>query len=364
MKKKLPEYLLIPFSVLYGIATAFRNRLFDWQVLPSHEFAVPVISVGNITIGGTGKTPHAEYLVELLRNDFRVAVLSRGYKRKSRGFFLAEKHSVPSEIGDEPCQIKTKFPGILVAVDHNRVRGIRKLQQMGAEVVILDDAFQHRYVRPGLSILLIDYARPVTKDFLLPFGRLRESAAAVKRANIILITKSPTDLRAIDMRVRVKDFNLNPFQHLFFTSMNADKPRPVFRDLHPKWPEKPDILLVTGIARPDTALAFALEHSGNVRQQNYGDHHRYSRRDVATIIEAYNDIPGSNKIVLTTEKDAVKLRLFREEFAQLAGSVFYIPLTVSFLNNDQDQFNLQITNYVRSNKQNSILHKGKNQVPA
>ncbi len=286
VKKKLPEYLLLPLSALYRIAILTRNKMFDWNLIRSHEFDLPVISIGNITAGGTGKTPVSEYLAEFLSKEYHVAVLSRGYKRKTKGYILASEGSGPEEIGDEPCQVKSKFPGIEVAVDEKRVRGIRKLMQAGAEVILLDDAFQHRYVRPGLSILLIDYRRPVTKDFLLPFGRLREPVSSINRANIILITKSPLDLKAIDMRIRTKDFNLNPFQHLYFTGVKAGEPTPVFREqeTYTGFMNKPSALLVSGIAGPDgfTSLAgefAAVDSHMHISRPSSVFCRRYSKND-------------------------------------------------------------------------------------
>jgi tetraacyldisaccharide 4'-kinase len=360
VKKSITKYLLWPFSIVYGIVVFIRNKLFDWKILPSHEFDLPVISVGNITVGGTGKTPVTEYLVRLLKEDYKVAVLSRGYGRKSRGFFLAGKQPDPAEIGDEPCQIKMKFPDIMVAVDARRVRGIQKLRELGAETVILDDAFQHRYVKAGLSILLIDYSRPVTKDYLLPFGRLRESTTGISRANILLITKSPADLKAIDMRVRFKDFTLNPFQHLYFSSVIPEKPLPVFiSETENEFPgNNPGILLVTGIARPASALGSAGEFSSDIRQISYSDHHDYNVKDVRFIIRTFQELKGINKVILTTEKDAVKFRLLEDEFNTLKNKVYYMPVMVSILNNDTENFNTQIKNYVRSNKRDRILHKG------
>ena len=366
MKKKLPEYLLIPFAVIYGIVTTIRNKLFDWQIIRSYEFDIPVICVGNITAGGTGKTPHTEYLISILKKEFRVAVLSRGYRRKTKGFVLAETGSTAAEIGDEPCQIKRKYPDITVAVDEKRVRGIRKLREMDIDVVILDDAFQHRYVKPGLSVLLIDFFRPMTKDALLPFGRLRESIAGIRRANIILITKSPNKLKAIDMRVRVKEFSLNPFQHLYFTAVEAEHPQPVFmEENHVLFKEnEAELLLVTGIAQPDTALNIAKSISPQVEQITFHDHHSYREKDITHIINTFHEMSGENKLIMTTEKDAVKLRAFRDELAEIIPSLFYLPVKISFLNNDTENFNSQITSYVRSNKRNSILHQGKNQVTA
>jgi tetraacyldisaccharide 4'-kinase len=213
---------LYPLAWLFGLVVTFRNKLFDWGVFSSEVFPVPVISIGNITVGGTGKTPHTEYLIGLLSNKYRVAVLSRGYKRKTRGFILADENTNSHHIGDEPLQIFRKFPSIVVAVDANRRRGIRNLLQLPdnqkPEVILLDDAFQHRYVKPSLSILLTDSNRPFYDDYLLPTGRLREPAKNYKRADWIIYTKCPEVFTSADYQIRTERVNLLPHQQLFFSS--------------------------------------------------------------------------------------------------------------------------------------------------
>ena len=220
MKKgfQIQDILFYPLSLIYGIVVWIRNVMFDINILKSKEFTIPVISVGNITVGGTGKTPHVEYLIRLLKDEFKIATLSRGYKRKSFGFVLANESSTVIEIGDEPRQIKQKFPEIAVAVDSNRVKGINKLLQSekNLNAIILDDAFQHRYVSPGLSILLVDYNNPLKDDYLLPFGRLREQAGERQRADIIIVTKCPSKIKPIDQRLLEKDLKMFAYQKLFF----------------------------------------------------------------------------------------------------------------------------------------------------
>jgi len=208
--------LLYPFSLVYGMIVWIRNTLFDYQVIRSTEFPIPIISVGNITVGGTGKTPHIEYLVKILKEEFEVATLSRGYKRKTRNFILAGPDPDVRDIGDEPVQIKHKYPDVHVAVDRKRVNGIRELMKRipQLDVILLDDAYQHRSVKPGLSILLIDFNRPTWEDHLLPAGRLREQTYEKRRANIILITKCPDRLKPIERRIIVKDLRLFPFQQI------------------------------------------------------------------------------------------------------------------------------------------------------
>ncbi len=230
------SFLLYPFSLLYGLVTFIRNLLYDYNIIKSFEFPIPIISVGNITVGGTGKTPHVEYLVKLLKDEFNVAVLSRGYKRRTRHFILAGTDSGVEDIGDEPVQIKQKFPDVHVAVDRKRVNGVQQLMTKipDLDVILLDDAYQHRRIKPGLSILLIDFNRPISKDRLLPVGRLREKAYEKRRANIILITKCPDRMKPIERRLIVKESSLYAFQHLYFTRLEYREPVPVFIDASPE----------------------------------------------------------------------------------------------------------------------------------
>ena len=233
---------LRPLSWLYGLGVGFRNMLFEAGILKSHTYATPVISVGNITVGGTGKTPHVEYLIRLLKDKTNLAVLSRGYKRKSRGFLLADNDSTMYDIGDEPFQIKQKFPDITVAVDKKRTRGISRLINGEAgkdiDVILLDDAFQHRYVRAGISILLVDYHRLIIYDELLPSGRLREPVGSKDRADIVIVTKCPPDIKPMDYRVITKAMALYPYQQLYF-STHEYKPR---QPRKPRQPKKPSPL--------------------------------------------------------------------------------------------------------------------------
>ena len=229
---KRRSIFLYPFSLIYGLITGIRNFLYNTDILTSFEFNLPVICVGNITVGGTGKTPHTEYLIRLLRENFRVATLSRGYKRKTRGFQIATSSSLVSDIGDEPLQMYRKFPDITVAVDRNRVHGVNTIlkERPETEVIILDDGFQHRKIKPGFSILLSDFDRLMVRDNLLPYGNLRESLDNIRRADIILITKSPENISPIQRRIIVKEINKAPYQNLFFTSLKYNDPVPLFEN--------------------------------------------------------------------------------------------------------------------------------------
>ncbi len=356
--------LLYPFSLIYGLITGIRNLLYDTGILSSHEFRIPVICVGNITVGGTGKTPHTEYLIELLSDKFKVAVLSRGYKRKSKGFQLATPLSAVDDIGDEPLQISTKYPGIIVAADNDRVRGIRRILSVypDTDVVILDDGFQHRRITPGFTILLSDYSRPMVKDYLLPYGNLRENLKNLERADVILITKSPENLTPMDMRLTRTEVGKAPYQELFFTYLRYKEPAPLFSDnLIPfsfgeiKNHENISALLVTGIANPNPLKEYLKIHFGRIIHLKYPDHHNFTEKDIHKINEAFSDLEGPSKVILTTEKDSLRLREFTNIAEPLRSSIYYIPMEVQFGGEDEGRFDKMIINYVRENKRNNRI---------
>ena len=361
--RKILSPILFPISLLYGLIVFIRNRFYDYKIFKSLQFNIPLISVGNITVGGTGKTPHIEYLVDLLKSEFKIATLSRGYKRKTRGFILSTQESTDREIGDEPRQIKQKFPEIDVAVDADRANGINQLTKNNndLDVILLDDAYQHRKVSANLSILLIDYSRPIDKDFILPFGDLREQAFEKKRANIIIITKSPKDLKPIERRIIFNELKPYPFQHVFFTTFDYGNMKSVinfsensksndnFKDY--------DVLLVTGIANPKPLKEHVAENiSKKIKDLEYSDHYDFKESDIKKIEQEFNSIDSVKKIIITTEKDAMRLQKFSNIANNLKDSFFYIPIQVKFLNNRTDNFNQQIIEYVRKNKTHSFLY--------
>lgn len=354
--------LLYPFSVIYRIITAIRNFLYDSGVLRSHEFSVPVICVGNITVGGTGKTPHTEYIGDLLRKDFNIAILSRGYKRKSSGFRFADQSSASTDIGDEPLQMHRKLQGVTVAVDSNRVRGVKTImkERPGTGVIILDDGFQHRRINPGFSIILYDYSRPMIKDYLLPYGNLRESIHGMNRADIILITKSPEDISPIQRRIIVKEIDKRPYQNLYFTSIRYEKPVNVFdgsvpeRDIIDKtYAEKRGIVLVTGIANPEPLYRHLSKRAGEIIHLSFGDHHQFTEKDIRKITDAWASLNSPEKYLLTTEKDAVRLREFTNFAESIRAFFYFVPVGIDFLNNDREEFDNIIIDYVRKNKRNN-----------
>ena len=351
------RFLLYPFSLLYGIAVFVRNMLFDFHILKSRQFNLPVISVGNITVGGTGKTPHVEYLVKLLKDDFKIAVLSRGYKRKTKGFVIADDKPNPEDIGDEPAQIKLKYLDIEVAVNADRVEGIEKLKDRKNELIILDDAYQHRYVKPGLSILLIDYNRKIDEDFLLPFGNLRENAREIRRADIILITKTPPTLKPINRRIILERIKPYPYQETYFTSFAYGKLTPVFnqKNMIPEdyynSHEIYTILLVTGIAYSKPIVDYLKGYSLDIKHLKFTDHTEYNASKLKKITNTYKSINNDKKIIITTEKDAIKLRENKEMEESLTRNIFYLPIEVKIIEKEEE-FNEQITQYVRKNKRN------------
>ena len=356
---------LRPLSWLYGLGVSARNMMFDIGLLKSRSFDVPVVSVGNITVGGTGKTPHVEYLVGLLAERFGVAVLSRGYKRKTHGFVVADSDATAATVGDEPCQMKHKFPKATVAVDKNRCRGISLLTkgEMGksVDVIILDDAFQHRYVKPGVNILLVDYHRLIIYDTLLPAGRMREPLSGKNRADIVIVTKCPAELKPMDFRVITKAMGLYPYQHLYFTTIAYESLHGVFTDDEKTLGSIADgtqVLLITGIASPRQMIDDLRAYTQNIHPLTFGDHHAFTAHDVKRINSAFAELDG-DKIVVTTEKDAERLRGLEGLDDSVRESLYALPVRIKFMLGQGEMFNENIIGYVLKNSRNSILAKAK-----
>jgi len=348
--------------------TGLRNELFSLKILSSREFDLPIISVGNITVGGTGKTPHTEYIASLLKSSFKVATLSRGYKRKTRGFLLVEPTSTVKQVGDEPLQIKLKFNDITVAVDANRIRGIETLIAGAAkpDVILLDDAFQHQYVSPGINILLTDYNHLITKDSLLPYGRLRESASNKCRASIIIVTKCPPELKPIDERIITKELEIRPYQNLYFSKIDYGPILPVFPGdaalKQVKLVEGLTVFMVTGIANPASLKEYLKHGSHDIHELNFPDHHQYKPKDLEQILSRFNGLPTERKVIITTEKDMVRFRDLEAVPEIIRKNMYYIPLKISFLNNAGKDFDRKILNYVKENKSNFNLYSRNNRV--
>ncbi len=340
---------------MYWLVVATRNKLYDWGIFKSKEFSMPILVLGNITVGGTGKTPHTELLVNMLSEEFTVAVLSRGYKRKTRGFRYVKSSSTVAEAGDEPLQMKRKFSDVTFAVEANRVKGIERLKRdiKELDVVLLDDAFQHRKLKPSLSIVLIDYNHPLHKDRMLPWGRLRDTRSQLKRADVIIITKCPSNLNPLEMKLLEKDAQLRPYQRLYLSTFRYGNPLPLFSD---EAMELPDIaffssvLALTGIANPAPFVNHVSQMVAKVEPLEFPDHHRFTKKDIGKIVQAAK----KHDVVFTTEKDAMRLQELSlpEELKQ---RLFYIPIEVEIINGN-DKLTKYITDYVRKNKRNNILY--------
>lgn len=361
------KIILYPISLIYGLVVYLRNALYDSNVFKSTEFEIPVISIGNITVGGTGKTPHTEYLVALLKKHVNVATLSRGYKRKTKGFFLVQETSDVQNVGDEPLQMKQKFPEVTVAVDEKRVHGIEKLlsdEQNTPDVILLDDAFQHRKVTPGINILLVDYNRPIDEDHLLPLGRLRERSYQRRRANVIIYTKCPDEVTPITRRIIMKNVNLRPYQSLYFTTMEYASPVPVFPEVTTDAPDfanqSVNSLMVAGIANPEQFRNYLASVSNLKDELVFSDHHNFSNADFKKIEQLYAS--NQSAYVFTTEKDAIRLRTNTTLSDALKAHLFYIPITIKFLDHEGKSFDKKIVGYVKDNRSNRKLHQRTNKL--
>lgn len=344
----------------YRWITGIRNIMFNMGIIKSRVFPVATICIGNISVGGTGKTPHTEYLIELLRENRKIAVLSRGYGRKSKGYIKADDTTPMPLIGDEPFQIKNKYPDISVAVCEKRVTGIERLLNEEPELgaILLDDAFQHRYVKAGLYILLIDSNRPIWQDCVLPFGRLRESLSGIKRADIVIMTKCD-DITPEEQewcRNYIKGWKDIP---VFFSRMEYGNCYPLFKDAAPhKADDAENVLLVTGIAKPGPLRAEIERRGKKVTMMQFGDHHNFTTADIDDIAARFDAIEGDSKIIMTTEKDATRL-LQRDDLAQnIRESIYVMPIKVEFLRGEEKMFNKIIEEYVTENSGDSRVSKG------
>ncbi len=345
--------LLLPLAWLYGLGVGVRNLLFDSGLIRQTTFDVPVVCVGNLAVGGTGKTPHTEYIVGLLiSRGINVAVLSRGYRRKTSGFVEADATATADDIGDEPFQIYRKYPSTRVAVDADRRQGIARLLTATPrpECIVLDDAYQHRYVRAGMNLLLTDYNRLFADDSLLPAGRLREPASGKRRAHVVIVTKCPDSLRPTDIRAVRTKLNLGPSQQLFFTRTRYGQPYALFPEEAPApsigHPEQ--LLAVAGIARPAPFLSHARTISPSVTPLTYPDHHAFSAADIRRINQAFAALPAPSRALLTTEKDAARLLRQTALSPEVRAALYVQPIEIAFFAGKEQTFNDTILNYVRT----------------
>lgn len=348
MNNTLKYILLKPISIVYGIGVSLRNKMFDLGIYRSQKSDISTISVGNITVGGTGKTPHAEYILRYISNKINTAYLSRGYKRTSHGFKIADENSTASSIGDEAFQIKQKFPNITVAVDGNRHNALKKLKasKNPPKVVILDDAYQHRNLHPDLNILLIDYNRLIYRDSMLPYGELRESSHNTDRADIIIFTKCPNNILPVDVlstRVQINPF---PYQTLYYTALDYTEPKNLFTkdglNLRGK-----DIILVTGIAQPQHLHKYLEQYVSKITQFKYPDHYKFTSHDISEIAEDFEKLDPNNRAIITTEKDAARLVGMKLPDS-IKNNIYTIGVEIKFLFNGQADFNNQIDKFLRN----------------
>jgi tetraacyldisaccharide 4'-kinase len=342
------KVLLYPFSLLYGLVMWIRNRLYDTNVLTAVEFDLPVIAVGNLSVGGTGKTPHVEHLIRLLKNKYQTATLSRGYNRRTRGYLLADAQSTAAELGDEPMQFHQKFPEISVCVGEERMLAIPQLlgERPETKVILLDDAFQHRSIKPGMNILITDYSRRFTKDHVVPFGYLREDRKGYERANCIIVSKCPPALSEAEKEAITKEINPLRSQQLYFTSLQYGTLYDMFNGQSVDVPADTTLMLVCGIARPEPLLQQLKSTHEQVYLLSFPDHYYYAGHDLEKIKKELGDLPGNKKMVVTTEKDAVRLHLLEERLKELDIHIAVMPVEISFLFGEAYSFNNYIFDYV------------------
>ena len=349
------KILLYAFAILYGGITSFRNRLFDWGFLKQHKFDIHTIGVGNLAVGGAGKTPLVEYILRLLKGDgLKCATLSRGYKRQTKGFIIADENSTAKDIGDEPLMYKFKHP-VTVAVDASRVNGVKKLLQAqeNLKVIVLDDVFQHRSIKCGLNIVVSDYYNLFFRDVMLPAGTLRESIKGINRADIIVITKTPDNTTPVEIRNILKDVNPKAHQRVYFSYIKYGElyalsdPETKIDTLNDLFRFR--IISFAGIANATPMVNYLNEYASEVRHLPFNDHHEFTPKDLEDIERYYNSFEGGNKIIVTTEKDM--MRLMDDSIRHIAGrmNIYILPIEVTF-KDKEEEFNNEILKYVRANK--------------
>jgi tetraacyldisaccharide 4'-kinase len=344
------RYFLFPFSIIYGGAIIVRNFLFDKKILHSSQFNFPIICVGNLAAGGTGKSPMVEYLIELLQQQYKVATLSRGYMRKTKGFAIANGKTTALEIGDEPMQFHQKYPEVTVAVGEERVVAIPQLLYAKPEtdVIILDDALQHRQVSAGLNILLTDYNNLFTRDFMLPTGDLRDVRLSKKRADIFVVTKCKADIDEVEKASIVKEIAPTENQQVFFTEIIYTQPYHLFTKEKVNFGIDAHVLLITGIANPTTIKQFLQKNVQGFDMLQYADHHIFTVSDLNKIKQQFLQNAATNKIIITTEKDAVRLQKFEKELADFP--IYVLPIQQRILFNEAEKFNAAVLNFITSYK--------------
>lgn len=345
--------LLLPFALIYGLIVFIRNLFYDKRIFKSATFNFPLICVGNLAVGGTGKSPMVEYLADLLLPHYKIGTVSRGYKRKTRGYALANTNTTAIDIGDEPMQFHLKYPNMPVAVGEERMVAIPQLLHDHPELdaIILDDAFQHRAVTAGLNIVLTEYSNLFTEDFFLPTGDLRDERRSFRRADIIIVTKCPADISEEEKKRIRKDIAPPVHQHLFFTKIEYGTPYHIVHNLKRNVTEQDEVLLVCGIANPKPLKQYLFDSAGTYYQIDYRDHHIFTIDDLTEIRERFKNITAESKFILTTEKDAVRLIKFKQQLTELP--IYVLPIRHRFLFNEEDAFNELIFRYIANFKVNT-----------
>lgn len=353
--------LLFPFSIIYALIVFIRNCLFDSELIRSSVFQLPVISVGNLVAGGSGKTPMVEYLVRLLKDQHRIAILSRGYGRKTKGYLEASSLSTVEDIGDEPAQFKRKFNHVTVAVCEHRAVGIDHLKDTH-ELILLDDAFQHRAVKPSLSILLYDYTKVFNQDFLLPVGNLREFKSGMKRADILLVTKtpkifSPMERRRVEGHIGCMSHQKVFYSYLKYGALVALSPEHTLEiNRISEMDKKTPVVLLTGIANPDPIKNILDDRFRSVRHIAYPDHYKFTVKDIEKLTKVFAGIDQPNKLIITTEKDAMRLSISRLKASVDELPIFYLPIEAELHEKDKQEFDQLIMDHVRANKVNYKIY--------
>lgn len=344
--------LLFPFSLIYGVGVWARNKLFDKNFFSSTSFNLPVIGVGNLATGGTGKSPMVEFLLDSFQKQYKLAVLSRGYKRKTTGYALANERSTALEIGDEPMQFHSKFPDVAIAVGEERIVAIPQLlhDRPDTDVIILDDAFQHRYVKPGLNILLTDYNNLFTRDWFLPTGDLRDMKSSYKRADIIVVTKCKPEITEEEKNEIIKEIDPFDRQHIFFTAIEYGQPYHIITQQARAIEDRTEVLLVSGIANPRPLKKYLSDHAGTYYEMLYSDHHIFTIDDWKDIKKRFELMQTEDRIILTTEKDAMRLVKFSSDL--LAYPFYVLPIRVRFLFEGEQAFTGLISKFITGFKNN------------
>ena len=349
---KYLRLLLLPFNAIYALVVFVRNKFYDWGIFKSTSFDLPIICVGNLAVGGSGKTPTTEYLVRLL-SEYKIAILSRGYGRKTTGFILANNTATAETIGDEPLQYFHKFKNVTVAVCEDRVTGINQLKD-SHDVILLDDAHQHRKVKAGFNILLFEFSKIKGFQMLMPAGNLREPFSGVKRAQEVLITKAPQEIPATVKQKISSKLNLNTQQGLTFAHINYQKLKHLYSGEEIDFTASQEVFLLSGIANPTPLKQYLESKKMNIHSFEYPDHHRFTEKEIEALVNAFREHPAKAKIIVTTEKDGQRLLDNNLRDLLLNLPIYYLPIANEINAVDKSRFDQKILDYVahtqRSNK--------------